>query len=226
MTTPLIPRPLEEIASFLRDSEALENQISSGGDERLASAVSESNIVSFLLNQRRWSMEGRNIGRGNNRAEYDFKVDEGGATFFVDIKVSELRQADNTNCKAGIYHALTGLPPEESPVNYPAYFRALRSNCKDTGADFYFLVVGKGQPVGGPARAFVCTLRTLREVAPNGNNLPFQCKWSECMRPTPRAYEEAKAFLLENYRASLEKRSGALVAFQEYFPDVRGGGKN
>ena len=213
-----VPPMLEEIAAFLRNSESLRNQIVSGEDARRDAAASESGVISLLQNQNRWSVVGRNIGRGDNRAEYDFSADG----LYVDIKLSALGQADNTNCKAGIYHALTGEPPEDAPAAYDAYFRALRENCKPTAADFYFLVVGKNKPVGDPARAFVCTLRTLREVKPNGNNLPFQCKWGDCMRPTPRTYDEAKKFLLENYRASLEKRAEAFHAFTRNFPEIGG----
>lgn len=219
--SPAIPRPLEEIASFLRNSAALGREIVSGGDARAAAASSEPRVISLLQNERRWGITNPNIGRGHNRAEYDFKVNWEGEDIFVDIKVSKLRGADNANCKAGIYHALTGEPPENAPVPYEHYFRKLRDNCNPTSADFYFLVVGKNEPVGSPARAFVCALRTLAQVTPNGNNLPFQCRWIDCMRPKPRTYEEARRFLLANYRASLKKRAEAFIAFEECFPDIR-----
>ena len=217
---PVIPTPLEEIASFLRGSPDLQNQISAGGDARLAAANSELGVISLLQNQRRWDITGKNIGRNNNRAEYDFKVNWDGGDVFVDIKVSGLKQADNTNCKAGIYHALTGNPPEEAPVPYENYFRALRDNCKSTAADFYFLIIGKNAQGGDERRSFVCTLRTLRDIVPNGHNPPFQCNWGKCMRPRLRTYEQAKEFLLGNYLASLKKQAAALIAFQQYFPDI------
>ena len=219
--TPAIPRPLEEIACFLRNSDALGRELVRGGDARQAAASSESIVISLLQNENRWTVTSRNIGSGNNRAEYDFKVDWGGTPLFVDIKVSDLKGADNTNCKAGIYHALTGEPPDNALAPYDDYFQQLADNCRETRADFYFLVVGKSKPAGDPARAFVCTLRTLAKITPNGSNPPFQCKWSDCMRPTPRTYEEAKRFLLSNYRVSLEKRAAAFIAFEKRFPDIQ-----
>ena len=55
---------------------------------------------------------GANVESGNNRAGYDFMIN---GKLFVDLKISKLTHADNTNCKAGIYHVLTGSSPEDAP---------------------------------------------------------------------------------------------------------------
>ena len=128
-----------------------------------------------------------------------------------------MKGQDNTNCKPGIYHALTGRPPEEAPTPYGEYFHALAKHAQHNDVDFYFLVIGKGKPPEDPKRAFVCSLRTLPEVVANGNNPPFQCNWSKCLEPVQRSYEEAKRFLLGHYRQSLKQRAEPLEIFEEYF---------
>lgn len=208
------------MASYLRDSEELEHELRTGGDGRRSSAESERGVIECLRVPGRWNITAANVG-SNQRVPYDFSLLHGNITLYIDLKISRLKAADNTDCKAGIYHALTGRDPGEAPSAYEEYFQALRGHLSPTGAsDFYFLVIGKNRPVGDPERAFVCSLRTMRKVVPSGSNLPFQCRWAECREPQERAYEQAKEFLLGNFHASLVKRAAALYSFRDHFPEI------
>ncbi|MBE8182588.1 MAG: hypothetical protein HAW61_03580 [Candidatus Portiera sp.] len=89
--------------------------------------------------------------------------------------------------------------------------------------DFYFLVINKtskaaieNEPL---LKSYLFSLKTLKEVKPNGNNLPFQCVWKNNTVPVSRTYEEAKSFLLKSYGDSLRKRNERYEEFKKCFPE-------
>ena len=62
-------------------------------------------------------------------------------------------------------------------------------------------------------------LKGLQSLVPNGNNLPFQCNWTENEDYKPRTFEEAKDFLLSNFAASIRGRTAIGDDFKVNFPD-------
>ena len=62
-------------------------------------------------------------------------------------------------------------------------------------------------------------MRRLKTLTPNGNNPPFQCKWSENKEIINRSFEEAKDFLLKNLSLTVKKRAQILEEFNEAFKD-------
>ena len=87
--------------------------------------------------------------------------------------------------------------------------------------DYYFLIVKKPTNHNQEfANAFICSLKTLSKINSTGNNLPFQCKWSENIEPIWRDYDSAYNFILECYGKSLQKRAERYEEFKKHFPDI------
>ena len=208
----MYPNILLRIAKFLRNYENLPLE-GDTGDGRVDSRVIEGKIIKILE-------ENFNIKPAKKRAWYDFKV----GAYFVDIKISELKgAADNTNAKGAIYYVLTGKNPEKVSDKEDKFFSSLKENIKENDKDYYYLVVGKNAPPKSPERAFITSLRTLPDVRPNRNNMPFQCVWKTCINNSvDRSHREVKDFLLGKWGESISLdikalESGMPVFFPEYF---------
>ena len=149
---------------------------------------------------------------------YDILVEE---KYYVDIKVSGLKGADNTNSKRAIYYALTAQPPDKVSSEEVPFFASLKENEKPNDEDYYYLVVGKKEDPGSKYRAFLCSIKTLRKVMPNGSNMPFQCRWKECYEPVYREYEKSREFLLTSWSKSIASRIKQLKGGLPYhYPEL------
>lgn len=222
----IYPACLVEMAGFLRRREGLLPE-EKGDDGRFDSAAEEGRIISLLEDEvarpRDWEIE-----RAKARGWFDFAVVDGGERHYVDLKISRLSGRDNTNAKRAVYYVLTGDCPEGVSTRDDAFFRALRKNMKENDRDYYYLVIGRNEEVGSPKRAFLTSLRTIGELHPNANNMPFQCVWGDCTEPRRRSHEEVKVHLLgawsESVRRALRKHEGMAKHFPEYFPELGKGG--
>ena len=201
----MLPQMLLEMVDFLRTQNlTLSNQ---SRDGRINSAFNEDEIFT-LLNQ---NFE---INRPNMRDWVDFSFSENNAFIPVNIKVSTTKTADNLNCKLGIYYALTGqIPPFNNGVSWENYFKTLSENLQENTADYYFLIINKDNP----SDVFATSLKGLKSINPNGNNLPFQAKWDNNRNYIPRDFEEAKNFILNTFAESLKLRADAYLSFRKYF---------
>ncbi|OCR17756.1 restriction endonuclease [Helicobacter pullorum] len=201
----MLPQMLLEMVDFLRTQNlTLSNQ---SRDGRINSAFNEDEIFT-LLNQ---NFE---INRPNMRDWVDFSFSENNAFIPVNIKVSMTKTADNLNCKLGIYYALTGqIPPFNNGVSWENYFKTLSENLQENTADYYFLIINKDNP----SDVFATSLKGLKSINPNGNNLPFQAKWDNNRNYIPRDFEEAKNFILNTFAESLKLRADAYLSFRKYF---------
>lgn len=65
---------------------------------------------------------------------------------------------------------------------------------------------------------FLTSLKTLKELTPNGNNLPFQANWEENREGVLRTYDKAKKFILSNFAKSLKLRAETYQSFLNFFP--------
>lgn len=111
----------------------------------------------------------------------DFTVEGAGVFVPVNIKVTTMEgAADNLSCKLGMYYALTGIRPDFSnSVSWGDYTERLAAGLAATSGicdtDYYFLVVNKRDP----GDVFWTSLKRIKVLSPNGNNLPFQADWSK-----------------------------------------------
>lgn len=207
----MFPQILEEIKNYLLSQNFELKSFTSDG--RINSAFNEDQITNLIKTN-----FGDIIILPNARDWYDFGIEIDKEFYPVNIKISTTTTADNLNCKLGIYYALTGkLPSFKNGINWENYFRELKCNIQDNNKDYYFLIINKNDYND----IFLCSLKTLYLLAPNGNNLPFQAKWDDNREPEIRTYEEAYKFILGCFADSLHKRSEATNYFLEYFPEFQ-----
>ncbi len=152
-----------------------------------------------------------------SRAWYDFSFSDKKEFYPVNIKITNTTTADNLNCKLGIYFALTGLIPDfPNEINWLSYFEKLKDNLgKIKKKDYYFLIFNKKNPID----IFLNTLKGISSLQPNGNNLPFQCRWDSNRDYKPKTFDESKNFILKTFGESIKLRSEIYFNFKLIFPE-------
>ena len=116
----------------------------------------------------------------------------------------------------GIYYALTGkIPNFKNTISWENYLKKLKENITDNNRDYYFLIVNKDNTQD----IFLSSLKSIRHLVPNGNNLPFQACWNDNRYTVDRNYNDAKRFILSVFGQSLQLRANAYLSFREYFAE-------
>jgi len=205
----MIPKILEDIKNYLINNKL--NLSNGSRDGRINSAVNENAILSHIK-----SKYNDIIKTPKMRDWYDFSIEKDGEFYPINIKITDTTHADNLNCKLGIYYALSGnLPPFDNEVSWIDYFYKLHQAINENDKDYYFLVINKKNATD----IFVNGLKTLNQLQPNGNNLPFQCKWNINRKPIERNFDEAKKFLLSNFGLSIKQRAEIYFIYKRFFGD-------
>ncbi len=70
-----------------------------------------------------------------------------------------------------------------------------------------------------PKDIFINSLKGIQTLQPNGNNLPFQCKWDNNREIVQRSFMESKNFILSALAESVKLRANIYLAFKEFFGD-------
>ncbi|WRD68033.1 restriction endonuclease [Helicobacter pylori] len=202
----MIPTQLNEIAKFLKTNPYNLSQPLQDG--RLNSSVNEEEILnaikhSFLIQlpkAREW---------------WDFSFEENDIFYPVNLKTTTTKTADNLNGKLGIYYALCGLLPTfNNEIAWEKYFQKLHKGLgKNTDRDYYFLIINKNDPKD----IFINSLKGIQTLQPNGNNLPFQCKWDNNREIIQRDFDGSKNFILSALAKSVKLRANIYLAFKEVF---------
>ena len=229
--TKLLEEALTKIVSFLKTKKIKLSKIAT--DERTNSSKNEEEVVDAIVSfsiANEWMIKNNlkigtpNLTSDNNREWYDFSIESNDTSknnYFmpVNIKVTQLDggAADNLNCKLGIFYALTGCLPSsvniKNGISWPKYFELMDEKmATNKNKDYYFLVVDKNDS----SNVFFSSLKTLNTISPNGNNLPFQCKWCENKTRVERNYKDARNFILDCFRISIEKRDTTGQAFKKH----------
>jgi hypothetical protein len=199
---------LEEIVAYLKSTEiVLSSQTEDG---RINASINEAEIIEHIK-------KNFSINVSTKRSWYDFSIIEEDKFIPVNIKVTQTTQADNLNCKLGIYYTLTGLMPDfHNEIDSLNFFEKLSKNIgNQTNKDYYFLIFNKNIPKD----IFYNSLRGLQELQANGNNLPFQCQWNKNREIETRTFEEVKEFLLRKYGESIKLRANMYFHFKKFFPE-------
>lgn len=148
---------------------------------------------------------------------YDIVIRNNDNTFYcpINIKISNFSNssADNISSKEGLYFSLTGKIEEKCPNTWGQFFYKLSKDTKPNDTDYFFIVINKNDIND----IIFNSMKRLKLLTPNGNNLPFQCKWSENRNIVNRTFEESKDFLLKTLRFSVIKRAQILKEFEEAF---------
>ncbi|ACF13246.1 putative restriction endonuclease [Chloroherpeton thalassium ATCC 35110] len=208
----MIPIELQSIVSNLIDQPITLTAFHSN-DGRINSSLNELQIINCIQN---FSF-GFEIKIGREREWFDFAIKTEDRFYPVNIKVTDTTHADNLNCKLGIYYALTGnIPDFANEIKWESYFDKLNIHMgNQTTADYYFLVLNKQNPKD----VFANTLRSLTILQPNGNNLPFQCRWDLNRQPMNRTFNDAKDFIMRVFGDSIKQRAKIYLSFETRFPD-------
>ncbi|EQL75795.1 restriction endonuclease Hpy8I [Helicobacter pylori GC26] len=199
----MIPTQLNEIAKFLKTNPYNLSQPLQDG--RLNPSVNEE-----ILNAIKHSFA---IQLPKAREWWDFSFEENDIFYPVNIKTTTTKTADNLNCKLGIYDALCGLLPTfNNEIAWEKYFQKLHKDLgKNTDRDYYFLIINKNDPKD----IFINSLKGIQTLQPNGNNLPFQCKWDNNREIIQRDFNGSKNSILSALAKSVKLRSS--IDLKEFF---------
>ena len=174
-------------------------------DGRVNSIDDEDTIIDLLVEK--YGEE--NIQRPKAREWWDVKV----FGYPLQIKSSKYGSAaDNFSSKAAILYALTNLPEDKVTVtSWQKFQQALiQYGLEDNNRDYYIFSLNKVTN-----EVHLSSLKTLRKITPNGNNLPFQIKWADNIEPVQRTHRQAYEFLVECYTESVRRKIGAHDGFEE-----------
>ncbi len=189
----MIPTQLNEIAEFLKTNPYNLSQPLQDG--RLNPSVNEEEILNTIKHSFR-------IQLPKVREWWDFSFKENDIFYPVNIKTTTTKTADNLNCKSGIYYALCGLLPTfNNEIAWEKYFQKLHKDLgKNTDRDYYFLIINKNDPKD----IFINSLKGIQTLQPNGNNLPFQCKWDNNREIIQRDFDGSKNSILSALAKSVK----------------------
>lgn len=174
-------------------------------DGRVNSITDEDTVIDLLIEK--YGIE--NVEKPPARCWWDVKL----FGYYLNIKSSDFNKgaSDNFSSKAAILYALTDL--HEDKVNTTSWKKFQESLKNHSGTennrDYYIIVVDKSTQ-----NAYLQSLKSLQKLTPNGNNLPFQIKWSDNTHPVQRDYGQAYEFLVESYKESVRRKINAHDGFQ------------
>jgi hypothetical protein len=201
----MLPSPVMQLRDFIaNEAPTLSADFEDG---RTNAAINEKELIKIL--DRKFDIE-----KPRSREWWDITYSDKNQKFPINIKVSNLHGNDNVQCKLGIYYALTGVwPTFPNEISWENFFRKM-SEDMDTfeDRDYYFIIVNKENS----GDVIATSLKSIRTLVPNGNNLPFQCNWGSNRNPIQRSHAEAKSFILGNLSKSCNLRSRIQSEFEEY----------
>ena len=205
----MIPKELDDIKTYLVSNNVkLSKQFQDG---RINASINEDEVIKAISGK-------FPIELPPHRHWYDFAIKKGSEKIPVNIKITSTSTADNVQCKLGMYYALTGLWPNfanETP--WGEYFSMLeRGLSTKTDKDYYFLVLSKKDPLD----VFCTSLKQIKTLVANGNNLPFQCNWGNNHELHTRTHNAAIKFLLGKFYESIKLRANILNEFEEHLGSV------
>lgn len=190
-------------------------------DGRVNSSINEKEIRASIktaasCNEQFSDQLGLSITDPADRDWVDFTVEGKDVFVPVNIKVTTMDgAADNLSCKLGMYYSLTGVRPEFSnSISWGAYTERLATGLAamggDPDADYYFLVVNK-RMLGD---VFWTSLKRIKVLSPNGNNLPFQADWSKNRDQILREPRDAVKYVLSVFHQSVVLRAKLKEQFE------------
>jgi len=172
--------------------------ISEGHEDGRVNSIDDEESVIKLLEER----YGAAVERPKPREFFDVRL----FGFPLQIKSSAYAKgaADNFSSKAAILYALTTMSEAEiiKIQRWNAFEQALIDNATgENNRDYYIISVNKDD-----STVHLSSLKSLKKLTPNGNNLPFQIQWKNNIDTVERTYTEARQFILGAYKQSVLKK--------------------
>jgi len=166
-------------------------------DGRVNSIADEETVITLLEEK-----YGDNVERPKAREFFDVRL----FGYPIQIKSSSYSKgaSDNFSSKAAILYALTTLSEEEvMKVRGWEKFESslLQYANEDNNRDYYIISVNKDD-----SSVHLSSLKSLKKLTPNGNNLPFQIQWKNNIETVDRSFDEAYRFIIGAYKSSVQKK--------------------
>lgn len=179
-------------------------------DGRVNSILDEKSIIEYL----KAIFPGHVVEAPQERYWYDVALRFGDEFYPINIKSSTGESADNISSKGGLLYAVTGIDPSTRYiVPFANFEEALYDNIDYNGtSDYYFVVFFKNSH-----QLLFTSLKRINTLVPNGNNLPFQCKWRDNIQPTTRSNTEQIDYLISMYVQSVMKKLNSHVRTMERY---------
>jgi hypothetical protein len=170
-----LPTFLCIIQKALSDAKLVLNK--STKDGRVNSTIDEDIVIQHLLD-----LFGERIKKSVERHWFDMMIyDYSYGWIPINVKTTTMTTADNVGNLALLLYSLTSYSMEfhksyQNGIVAPIFTRHIRERKinQNQKRDYYFLVVNKKKTED----VVVNSLRGLKHLTANNNNLPFQVKWS------------------------------------------------
>lgn len=171
----------------------------SHGDGRVNSIDNENEVIEKLRENAQFRQI---IAIPQERYWYDIALIGDGYFLPINIKVSNLlnSSADNCSSKQGMAYALTG-EKNNIPLTWKEFDEFLAKHLK-FGFDYYFIIVNKADT----SDCYWTSLKKIKKLTPNGNNLPFQANWALNREFSGRSEKDAMKYIIEVYLESWDKK--------------------
>lgn len=191
-------------------------------DGRLNSAINESKVIAEINT----IFNSENIIYAKVREWYDIALQFENNFYPINIKISEGNSADNISSKKGLFYCLTGILPNDkrlSNINHWANYNKELNKFLDwnSKSDYYFLIIFKDTK-----QVLFTSLKHISELVPNGNNLPFQCKWKNNIKMTDRSEKEQILYIINTYIQSFKKKLAGLDELLQLEQSINGENNN
>ena len=166
-------------------------------DGRLNSTIDEDVAIELLSKD-------FNIIKPPPRSWFDVAIVDGSETYYCNIKSSTFKGADNFSAKLAMLYCFTDIDVDKLNL-YSGWgkFDSCLAKYKtaDIERNYYMIVINKND-----GKCVIQSLKTLQKLTTNGNNLPFQIKWSDNKSCVSRTHEEARDFVIGAYKSSVKKK--------------------
>tara|TARA_B100000700_G_scaffold73987_1_gene82616 strand:- start:136 stop:729 length:594 start_codon:yes stop_codon:yes gene_type:complete len=196
----MFPRELVEAVEYLNTLTIAVSE--NHEDGRVNSIDDEDTIIDLLVEK-----YGDNIEKPKARCWWDVKI----FGHPLNIKSSNFKSGDNFSSKLALLYALTDIPEGEIKANsWKSFQEKLKEHKGENNRDYYIIVLSKLD-----GKVYLQSLKSLRKINSNGNNLPFQVNWGNNTEPVERTYLQAYDFLIECYKESVRKKITSHDGFEE-----------
>ena len=195
----MFPKELVEVVEYLN---TLTIAVSENHEDGIVNSIDDEDTIIDLLVEK----YGDAVEKPPVRCWWDVKI----FGHPLNIKSSNFKSGDNFSSKLALLYALTDIPEEEIKANsWKSFQEKLKEHKGENNRDYYIIVLSKLD-----GKVYLQSLKSLRKINPNGNNLPFQVNWGNNTEPVKRTYLQSYDFLIECYKESVRKKISAHSGYE------------
>ena len=187
-------------------------------DGRVNSSLNEKDVLSKIteINNSTNILEDYELLIPKARYWYDFALKKEDFLIPVNIKITDMKNADNVNSKEGVYYAFTGETDFRKIKSWRNFLKEIQINKQDLDTDYYFLIINKADTKD----IFVTSVKCLTEITKNRNNLSFQCKWDNNRIMVRKDFDEAFENTITPIIKACKKLANDYEAIKLYYKEI------